>query len=263
MLLGHAQRAALVGGAQCVGPAGGAPQLRQRALEYDAAAAEDPHPVAQGLDLGEDVRREDDRHPPVGETPDEIPHVAYPCRIESRGGLVEQEQLGVAQERRGDPQALPHAVRVAGDLVSRAVAELDGLEHGVDPPPSTATVVCGQQLEVLASRQIRIEPRLLDEARDAVEPPGTVDERLMPEQAHSTLVRPDQSEQHPQGCRLPGAVRAEISVDIAALHGQVDVVDRDDVAVALDEAARLDGRRHHRPRAAASAVDLPTGPTTT
>src|SRR5207248_7850495 len=53
-----------------------------------------------------------------------------------------------------------------------------------------------------------------------------------------------------------GAVRAEVAEDVAGLDGQVDVVDRDDVAVALDQAAGGDRRRARHPsaRAAASAA---------
>src|SRR5207245_11192728 len=84
------------------------------------------------------------------------------------------------------------------------------------------------------------------------------------EEPRRALRRPDQPEQHPQRRRLAGAVRPEVAEHVAALDRQVDVVDRDDLAVPLDEAARLDGLRlvhvHLSARAAASAALEGTDP---
>ena len=116
-----------------------------------------------------------------------------------------------------------------------------------------------------AAREIRVEARALDEARDAVERPRAVDERVAAEELRVPSRRPDQPEHHPQRRRLAGAVRAEVAEDVAALDRQVDAVDRDDLAVALDEPACLDRRRvaHLSARAAASAAAVGTEPAST
>ena len=54
-----------------------------------------------------------------------VAHVAHPGRVEPGRRLVEQQQLRLAQQRRRDPEPLPHAVRVAADAILRAVAQLD------------------------------------------------------------------------------------------------------------------------------------------
>ena len=92
-----------------------------------------------------------------------------PAGIQAGRGLVEQQQPRVAQQRGGDAEALAHPVRVAADPVALAVGELDDVEHLVDPPRGVAAVERGEQLEVLAARQVGVEARRLDEARDAVE----------------------------------------------------------------------------------------------
>ena len=70
----------------------------------------------------------------------ELAHVAHAGRIEPGRRLVEQQQLRVAQQRRGDPEPLAHPVRVAADPVLGTVAQLDDVEHLVDAaaraPPS-------------------------------------------------------------------------------------------------------------------------------
>ena len=55
--------------------------------------------------------------------------------------------------------------------------------------------------------------------------------------------RPDEAEQHPQRRRLPGAVRAEEAVHLAAADGQVHRVDRGARAEGLGEPLRAHDRR--------------------
>src|SRR5579884_2539583 len=126
---------------------------------------------------------------------------------------------------------------------SSAAAQVDELEHLVDARLGGAAVEVGQQAQVAPAGQVRVEARSLDEAGDAVEGARAVVERVAPEQPHGAFRRPDQAEQHAQRRRLPRAVRAEVAEDVARLHRQVDVVDRDDLAVPLDETARLDRTR--------------------
>jgi hypothetical protein len=102
----------------------------------------------------------------------EIAHVAHPGRVETGGRLVEQEQARPAQERRRDAQPLTHTVRVAADLVSRTVLQVDELEHVVDVQTRVAAVIVGEQAQVLARREIRVERRALHEPGDAVESLG-------------------------------------------------------------------------------------------
>jgi hypothetical protein len=153
-------------------------------------------------------------------------------------------------------------MRVALDLVVLARCEVDGLERVVDPRRRVATVERGDQLEVLATRHVRVEARRLDETGDAVQGARPLHEGVAPEQLRRALVGPDQAEQHAQRRGLPGPVRAEVAVDVAGPHGQVDVVDRRDVAVALDQPARFNGI-HRSPRAAFSAASGGTEPATT
>ena len=147
-------------------------------------------------------------------------------------------------------------MRVAADAIFRAVAEFDDLEHFLDSGSRAVAVEVGQQLEVLAARQVGVEAGPFDESCDAVESFGAVDEGVTPEELCGTGGRPDQAEQDPKQRRLAGAVRAQIAEDIATLDGEVDVVDGDDVAVALDETGRREGKRiaHFSARAADSAA---------
>ena len=246
------QRTRVVGGAQPVAGSALAAQVGERALVDDAPGVDDRDPVAQLLHLGQLVAGEQHRDPFVGETADQRAHVAHPGRVEAGRGLVEDQQARAAQQRGGDPEPLAHAVRVAADLVLGAGAELDDVEHLVDPRGGTArgpsTVQRGEQFEVLACAEIGVEARRLDEARDALQGAGALAHRVASEQLDGALGGRDQAERHAQRGRLAGAVRAEEAVHVAGVDVQVDVVDREDVVVALDQSARPYRRRCRRSR---------------
>ena len=154
--------------------ASSAPAVRlrsaQRALEHDRGrcarsrrGCTAPRPRrAGGWRAGPSCRSSD-------EPRDERAHVAHAGRIQAGRGLVEQQQPRIAQQRRGDAETLAHAVRVAADAVALAVGQLDDVQRLVDPRRGVAAVERREQLEVLAAREVRIEARRLDEARDAVQ----------------------------------------------------------------------------------------------
>jgi hypothetical protein len=131
-------------------------------------------------------------------------------------------------------------VRVAADAVLRAVAQLDQLEHLLDAALRRRLVVVREQRQVPAAGEVRVEAGPLDEACHALECLRSLDQRVAAEEAGRPGGRPDQPEQHAQRGRLARAVRPEVAVDVSGLDYEVDAVDGDDLAVALDQPAGLD-----------------------
>ena len=100
-----------------------AQQVDQRAGGDDAAVVDDRDPVAQPLDLAQQVRVQEHRRSPLARLADDRPHVVAADRVERGGGLVEDHERGVAQERRREPEALLHALGEAAGPVAGAVGE--------------------------------------------------------------------------------------------------------------------------------------------
>ncbi len=99
-----------------------------------------------------------------------------------------------------------------------------------------------EQLEVLAARSVGVEARRLDEARDALERPRAAAQRIAPEQ----LDRPSVGMIRPSAMRsvvvLPAPLGPRKPYTSPRAHVQVDVVDRQDLVVALDQSPRPDRR---------------------
>ena len=92
-------------------------QAGDRALEDDAAVVDHHEVVADRLDLGQQVARDEDRDATVGEPAHHGAHLADAGRVEAVGRLVEDAQLGSGKQRRGDAEPLLHAERVGAHEV--------------------------------------------------------------------------------------------------------------------------------------------------
>ena len=117
------------------------PHLGQRPHLDQATLAQDAHPVAQGLDLTQDVRRQEHGLPGIAGLGHAVAERLLHERVEPGGGLVEHEQVG-ARHQGGDEQyLLPVALGVGPDLLGRIEVEpLDqlvavrGVDPALDPP---------------------------------------------------------------------------------------------------------------------------------
>ncbi len=81
-----------------------AEQLLERAGRHDPTGVDDRHPVADELDLGQQMRVQEDGRPAITGGPDDPPHVGPADRVERRCRLVEQDELGLAEQRAPRPR---------------------------------------------------------------------------------------------------------------------------------------------------------------
>ena len=199
------------------------------------------------LDLGQDVAGEEHSRARLGDAPHELAHLAHLTRVESVGGLVEHQDLGLAQQHAREPEPLAHALRVGLHPAVDGRAEVgDGqglLEIGVGPLPAPRLP---PQSEVAHAREVGHERRRLDERAEAAELVGAGRHPLA-EEPRLARARTDQPQQHPQARGLARAVRAEQPAHLTALHREGQVVDREHArAEALGQAEDLDDGFGHR-----------------
>ena len=202
-----------------------AAELLERAHRDDLALVDDRHLVARLLDLVEDVRREHHRASLVDERAEQAAELEDAGGVEAVHRLVEDQQLRVGEQAARDAEALAHPHRVRLDAVVRAVGQADALERGVDARERLAAARRGDDAEVLASREVAVEARLLDDRADARERLGAPLGHRQPAQAHRAAVRAREAEQDSDERRLAGAVRAEVAERDAARDAEVDALD--------------------------------------
>ena len=186
---------------------------------------------------------DEDRPPPLRLAADQVADPADPGRVETIDRLVEQQNLGVAEQGGRDREPLAHPHRVALDPAVCCTGEPDQLEHLVDAG-SRVPAGRGEHAEVVAAAAAGVKARVLEHRADAGARPV---ERLVAATVEpgAAGVGVQEAEQYPQRRALAGAVRPEEAGDPSLVDLEREVLDRLDAAKALADALDLD-RRHGR-----------------
>ena len=95
----------------CTGSRACRRQGRQRPARDQPAALEDGDAVGARLHLAERVRGQEHGHAFLVRLGDQLVERAAQRRVQARGRLVEQQQPRPAEQRLGQAQPLPHALR--------------------------------------------------------------------------------------------------------------------------------------------------------
>src|SRR6266536_6376488 len=203
--------------------------------------------VAEPFGLVEVMGGEQDRHlAALPQAADHVEQLVADAGVETDGRLVEEQHLGLGEERAGDLEAATLATAVAADGPieqlgqPKRVGEFGGAGLGrpwIDAPEA------GVDVEVAAAGQHSVDDRLLeDNAADSAD-----GERLArnvePGHARTAARRGDRRREHPDRGRLAGAVGTEQAEYLAAGDLEVDALHGFDVAlVGLAEPSQVDRR---------------------
>ena len=185
----------------------------------------------------------------VGEAAQQPAHPAHALGIEAVGGLVEDQDLGIAEQRVGEAEALAHAERVLADaLAGRGLVEADELQQRVDALRRDAHRLGGDG-ERLAAAAAGVLRRGVEQDADAAA--GVRQVAVAPaEDPGGAAVGLGEADEHPHRGGLAGAVGAEEARDGARLAAERDVGDDGAPAELLGECVGFD----HAGRLAAGGV---------
>ena len=218
-------------------------QLLERRLDDELAAVDDQHLIDGLRDLREHVAG--DQHRPLagGEGAEEVAQPAHALGIEAVGGLVEDQQLGLAEQRRREPEPLPHPERVPLDATVRGAVELD---QAAAPRRRASRAARTARLSV--RRWSRPERPGWKSVASSTAPTRSAGSSSVgvgrPKTSALPLRRRGESEQHPQRRRLAGAVRAEKAGDRARPRARTTGRRPRGRSEPLRQGLRLDNRRH-------------------
>src|SRR5213592_1310851 len=215
-------------------------QLLGSSLGDDLAVIHDRYTIAEALGFLHVVRREQHR-PAVGaEAADDLPQLPARLWVEPRRGLVEEQQLGLADERARDGQAL---LLPAGECHHARVAlllELDEGQHLCDAV--RLPVERSKQPEHFADGELIGELRLLQLDPEAFAQRASWRPILPPHAENldvATVGRREAFEDLDRS-RLPGTVRAEQAETLAGRDAEIETRDGHDIPELLRQGATVD-----------------------
>ena len=152
-------------------------ELARRALGHDAPAVHDHEPVAELLGLVHVVGREHERDAVLLQPVEPLPEHVARLRVEPGRRLVEQQHLGLVDERTRDREAALHAARERIDPRVAPVAQLHELEQLRGPPAdlrARQVEVAAVDHEVVPHGELGVEVVLLRHDTEAAADPRTV-----------------------------------------------------------------------------------------
>ena len=228
------------------------PQARRDLLgpseRVEDATVEHRHPVRQSSSFTEEVGAQDHRAAVLGrQGADEVDHVPGRRWIESRGRLVEEQDIGIVEQgaSEGQPLALPRRGPLHEQVGPIGHAEAFEQLIGADlhAAPVEAAHAAGEH-QVLPRREPFVEPGVLGEdTRAAPHPVGIGGGIEAQDQGSSAIRSQDPVEQ--SHCRgLAGAVGPEESQHLALLDLEGEAIQRHAAAERPRQVEGLDGRRH-------------------
>ena len=164
---------------------------------------------------------------------DLVPHRGAALGVEAGGGLVEEEDVGVVDQRRGQVEPALHPPRVGLDLAVDGGADVDEAEHlrhagqaFVAPEPVEPAL----EVEELSARLAVVESGVLEGDADLEADLLGIAGHVVAGDESPAPRRAQQGAEHADQRRLAGAVRAEEPVDLARGDLEVDAVDGPEVA---------------------------------
>ena len=202
----------------------------------------DDHVVDRLLHLGEQVRGDQDGVAERGLVADEGPQPLDALRVEAVGRLVQDEDLWIPEQGRGQLQPLPHAQRELAHPTPGHVGQADQVE-GLVHPGHRETGSEGHRLQVVLGPAGRVEAGGLEHRPDV--PDGLVEFHIAPSaEGGGAPADGHQAQQHPECRGLARSVGPEEPGHPAGGHLEGELVHGPEGSELLGQPAHFDGRRH-------------------
>lgn len=202
-------------------------QLIDGGVLDDGAVFDDDGALGEVLRLGEVVGGEDDGPAAFGLGAHDVPELAPGGGVHARGGLVEDQQVGIGQEGQCEAHALLLAAGELADDPSAHVGQQGLLEDG--PIIHVGVVGGAEQVECLGHGVVDGQGARLEDDADQGTPYRVA--RHQAEHAGGARGRDLQAEDDVDQGGFPGAVLAEQSHDLAPGDVQVESVEGADLPV--------------------------------
>ncbi len=207
-----------------------------RVLDEDLAVVDDGDAVAEFVGLFHVVRGEDDGDALLPEGADGLPHGDAALRIETGGGLVEEEDLGAVSDGAGDLDALGEASGELGGVGPGALGEVELREELVC---SQAGFGAGEaeveavKVDVFEDGAGAVEGVVLGYDTDGFARDGGGSDYVDAGDTDAAGGGQGAGGADADGGGLAGAIRAEETEELALTHTEVNTVDGDDSLLAV------------------------------
>jgi len=201
--------------------------------------------VAEALGLVEQVGAEQNAASFFRLLADQVMEHARGVRIEAVGRFVEDEKLGLVEQRGDDRELLFHALRVVHRELLEVVLEFEALDESFAAffggPVVFETAHAGDEVEHLAAAQVVVENRLVRQIADVAHDLGSLRKAVVVENPRGSGGRFEDAHQHADRRRLARTVGSEQREPLPPPDFEIDLRNRGEVPIVLGEALQRGG----------------------
>jgi hypothetical protein len=194
------------------------------------------HAVGSLLHLGQVTARHHHSASRIGQAAQERTQSADVKRVQTVGGLIENENTRVTEQCGGKAKAAAYARGAGPDLPLRNILCIGDCQHLVHPADWDSGFGGGQQ-QVLAAGVSRVCAAIV-ECHPHLPGPAWESREGSAEDGSGAAVRGDQAGQYPQAGRFSGAARPEESGNLAELYGKGRILDGGTGAIAFGQSGK-------------------------
>ena len=209
---------------------------------------DDEHVARELVGLLEVLRGEQQRRAGGSQLADHVPHAEPAARIEARRRLVEEQHRWRGDQCAGEVEPAAHPSGVALHRTVGGIDEVETFEQLDSTPLRAATSQPREPAdhhEVLSAGEVLVDGRVLAGQADAGADLVGVRGDVVAGDDRAPLIRDEQRREDPHCRGLAGTVGSEQPEDPADGDLEVEVVERGDRAVALDESLGAHCDVHH------------------
>src|SRR5215204_7060784 len=182
-----------------------------------------------------------DQDRPTGVRPraEEFPQPMYARWVQAIGGLIQNKNPGIAEQRACQHQPLTHAKRKAANPAACRISKIHLLKHLIDSTRRDPIWV-SEDAQMVAGRPPRMEAGGFKSGADRERRPI---QPLVWAPVHKpgASSRMHQPEKHPERCGLASPVRAYESGYRSVHHIETEIIHGCDVPESLGQSANRDG----------------------
>ena len=199
------------------------------------------------LGLGQVMGGHDDGGVVVDPGQDEVVQARLRGRVQARGRLVQDEELGCGHEGGREVDGAPLPAREPGQPGVGLVGQADGVKHLVnaDHPARRRQLDRADPLQLVLHPPLGVVGPVLLHQSDVRPELGARPARIGAEYSHPAAGRRQRAQQVLHQGRLAHTVGAEQADDLSGLDRQVEPAQHRSVPVGELEALRGDDWRHH------------------
>ena len=156
---------------------------------------------------------------------DQRPQAHARLRIQARGGLIQEQDLGAMDQRPGDHQAPPIATGEPVWLEISEGCQAEALQQGLDTAVQIRDArpeIAGGNAQIPAHTEIAIEGVILGTDADGTLGRADLPSEITTLEADTAGIRPQKAVEHAQGGGLAGPVGPQDADDLPLVDGEGD-----------------------------------------